>query len=524
MAETADVATPRVRNEDNLKRSIGTWGAIGIATNQIIGGGIVALTGVAIAITGGGVAWAFVLAAISVMIVSIPYALLSAADPVAGAQYRWPAKYLNPSLGFINTWVLAASQMSLALYGLSAGAYLQSIWPGIDARLVAFAMITFFFVLNLFGAALGARASIVMLISMALAFGTFAVLGLSKVDFVNYPPAVPNGVVQLLSAAALLTFATGGAVVVAELGRELKNPGRSIPIAIIGGTGLIGILYVLVAIPAAGILPIAEVAGQPLSVVSQEFLPRSAWLFFIIGGAIVALVSTMNSQLLVGSRALMVASDDGWLPASLGRVSKRYGIPYVLLTILYVLGQVPIWTGLDVGVIANAASLFGQLLFILVALCSIVMRLKAPWIWERSPFKVPLAVHWVLVVATVCLSCYQGYLLAQGFTTTMVIAVSIWLLIGLVLMLINRKRVDPVPIQTAAEMDAFAEIERAQEQAAATGKPAPTAVRGEHESPITDLDEAIEQSEAFGQADHAHDHAPDQAQDHDQDAGTGRTL
>lgn len=499
MTTSTSAPKARFRNEDNLKRSIGTWGAIGIASNQIIGGGVVALTGVAIAMTGGGVVWAYLLAAVSVVLMSMPYAMLSAADPVAGAQYRWPAKYISPSLGFVTTWVMAAAQMSLALYGLSAGAYVNSIWPTVDPKLVAFLMVTAFYVLNLFGASLGARASVVMLISMILAFGTFAVVGMTQVDFVNYPPALPNGIVEMLSAAALLTFATGGSIVVAELGRELKNPGRTIPIAIIGSTALIALIYIGVAIPAAGILPIDEVAGQPLSVVSEEFLPRSAWLFFIVGGAMVALVSTMNSQLLTGARAMMVASDDGWLPQRLGTVSRRYGVPFVLLTILYVLGQIPIWTGIDVGVIANAASLFSQFLFLLVAASSMIMRMKAPWIYARSPFKVPLWLHWVLVVATVGLAIYQGYLLAQGFTATMWIAVSVWFAIGLVLWALNRKKVDPVPIQTEAEVQEFAEIERAQEAAAAGDTAAPTAVRGEGETPITSMREAVAQSESMKQ-------------------------
>jgi APA family basic amino acid/polyamine antiporter len=341
-------------------------------------------------------------------------------------------------------------------------------------------MITFFYAINLLGASIGAQASIVMLFSMLLAFGAFSALGLAEVDFANFPAAMPNGVVPLLAAAALLSFATGGGFVVAELGRELKDPGRAIPIAILGGTGLVGVLYAAVAIPAAGVLPLSEVANQPLSVVAKMFLPGPVWMFFIIGGAMVAVVSTMNAQLLTGARALLVASDDGWIPAIVGTVSKRFGVPYVLLTILYILGQIPIWSGMDIGVIANAAALFGQILFFLVAICSLRMRRLAPWLYARSPFKLPLSVHRAVVTITMLVTVYQAYLLAQGFTRTMWIAVGVWFAIGVVLWIMNRKAVHPVPIQTEREAAAMENIERAQTEDAVAGVAAPTMVHGEH--------------------------------------------
>lgn len=57
-------------NQQNLKRTITTPQALGISFIQIVGGGVVSLTGIAIALTDGGVSVAFLLAAIAILIVT----------------------------------------------------------------------------------------------------------------------------------------------------------------------------------------------------------------------------------------------------------------------------------------------------------------------------------------------------------------------------------------------------------------------------------------------------------------------
>src|SRR5699024_8415558 len=129
-------------------------------------------------------------------------------------------------------------------------------------------IVTVFYLANLMGASFSSRTGVWLLALMLIGFSVFIMTGFGHIEWNAYPEPLPNGFTQLVSAAALLTFATMGSYGVAELGREMKNPGRDIPIAMIGGTLIVGVLYVLIAIPAVGVLPIAEVADQPLSVVA----------------------------------------------------------------------------------------------------------------------------------------------------------------------------------------------------------------------------------------------------------------
>ena len=57
-----------------------------VALKQVIGGGVIALTGVAIGLTGAGVPFAYALAAMTSIMAGIPFAIMSSAMPVTGGR------------------------------------------------------------------------------------------------------------------------------------------------------------------------------------------------------------------------------------------------------------------------------------------------------------------------------------------------------------------------------------------------------------------------------------------------------
>ncbi len=483
--DTVDIS----RHQDNLKKTITTPQALGISFHQIVGGGVVSLTGVAIAITGGGVSWAFALAAIAILIVSLPMASLGAAMPVVGGSYSYATKLIHPLVGFGNMWLFVLGICSLSLYGLSAGVYLHSLNSWFNPVAVAVTLITIFAVANLMGSAFSARIGILIAIVMLVAFGAFIVLGLANVDWANYPAAIPNGLPSLLQAAALLTFATGGATVVAELGSEMKTPGKTIPLAIVGGTIFAAILYILIAIPAAGVLPIDQVAGQPLSVVAKSFMPSGLWYFFVLGGAVLAVVGTMNGMLLWGSKSILAAVDDGWLPRRLGSVNKRFGTPHYLLAVLYIVGIVPAVSGLDISVIATAASVVGQIMFVVYLIAALRLRTVRPDLHAASPFKLSLTVQWTLTILGIGVLGYQIYLLQQSLTVAVWIAMAVWVVAGIVLAAVRYpvvKRIAAARAESEAAPERLADSEpTVDEQLAAMDpftvpKEAPGEVLGTH--------------------------------------------
>ena len=137
------------------------------------------------------------------------------------------------------------------------------------------------------------------------------------------------------TAVGLVSFATGGAQVVAELGGEMKRPYRDIPIVIVVATIFVGLLYAFIASIAVGVLPISRSSGSAVNECSTNRLPRPIFIFFIVGGAMFALATTLNSTLTWVTKSLLVAIQDGYLPSQLGAVNKRFGTPLVAHIILY---------------------------------------------------------------------------------------------------------------------------------------------------------------------------------------------
>ena len=147
-------------NQENLKRVISLPQAIGIAFHQTVGGGVMALTGVAIAMTGGGTPLAYLLAALSTVIVTVPFVVLGSAMPVAGGSYTYSARLFHPFLGYFNTAFAVMAQTGLGIFGFAAGQYMHSLDPFFDPKIVAVSLISAFYVANMFGAVISARLGI----------------------------------------------------------------------------------------------------------------------------------------------------------------------------------------------------------------------------------------------------------------------------------------------------------------------------------------------------------------------------
>lgn len=425
----------------NLKRSVTLPQALGFTFHQVVGGGVVALMGVAIAMTGAGTPAAFLIAAAAVILYSLPIASLASALPVLGRRYAYAAKLFSPSAGFASMWCAVLVTVQLSLMALAGAQYAETLIPGLPVRPVAFGLITVFFVANLFGAALSSRIGIVLAFFMLAAFGLYGFAGLGSVDWSHFADVTPHGIDGLLATAALLTFATTGAVTVADLGGEMKRPSRDIPVAVIAGTLFAALLYVLVAIPSVGVLGPEAAANKPMTAVAQQILSPGGVTFFIVGGALFAVIGHINSLLLGATKPVLAAISDGWLPSSLGAVNKRYGTPHWLLFILYIVGAAPILLGFSVASVASMASVaVGPILMVMVA-ASWRLRQRIPAHYAAAPFRLPKSIHMVSAILGLAVLTIQTYLLVEKLATPALIALGAWGLLGLGIWLGRRRHV-----------------------------------------------------------------------------------
>ena len=377
------------KKQGGLKQVLGFWDLMGIGVGQIIGSGIMSLTGICIAITGAGTPFAFLLAAALVMCPNIVLAVLGAAVPATGGMYTYVRDYIGRKTGFFYLALLTAGQLVLAMFAITFATYAGELIPGINETLVAFAILTVCYIFNILGVEMAAKLQKILVVILVAAMAVFVAFGLPKVDwsaFDSIDKIMPDGIVGFLTGASLLTFATGGAEFLSELGGECKNPGRDLPKAIIASTLVVAVIYAFIGFVAAGVLPIDQVAGESLAAVAAAVLPRPLYVFFTIGGGMFAVATTLNGSFTWVTKGLLIASEEGWLPKQAAYIGKR-GTPVVLLTLFYIIGAVPILTGLSLETISRLGNGLSLIYVLFPIATGYLIHKMNPEAMENTTFK-----------------------------------------------------------------------------------------------------------------------------------------
>lgn len=380
----------QVQSTKELDRVLGRKDLMSIAIGQTIGSGIFALMGIGLAMTGRSANLSMIAGALFVILISIPNIFVGGTIRMRGGFYTQLGLLVNKTCSGFFVIVHILAWTALALYALSFADYTLALIPGLNKTLIAFSVLTFFYIVNLLGIQSAARVQNLMTLAMAVALTVFICYGLPQVQpgYFEGPDFMTGGLQGLLAAGALYTWAIGGANVIIYLGAEAKNPTKDIPFVIIVATLVIALFYGLMATVAAGVLPIAEVAGQPLSVVAAKILPRPVYVFFIVGGAMFALTTTLNAALGWVTKPILQACVDGWLPPALGAISKKYKTPYIILTLLYLESLIPIFFEFNISTIGNMAVILNNVLFAIICFSAIRMTTVIPGIWAQSKFHV----------------------------------------------------------------------------------------------------------------------------------------
>ena len=417
---------PVASSTKDLARTLGKKELMGIAIGQIIGAGIMSMMGVAIAMTGRSANLAFMLSAVFTMCTFFPSIFITSCIRMRGGMYTQMAIFAGDKWAGYYSVVYFITNMSLAMYALSFAQYAIALLPsGGSEKMIALIVGTAFFVLNYFGVDLMAKIQNLLVVVLVLSLSMFAVFGLPHVDLVNYFSNadglfLTDGIGGFLTATAYLGFATGGATVILGVSAECKNPTKDIPFVIIVSTVSVAILYGLVATAAAGVLPVAEVANQPLTLVANQILPQPLYVLFIVGGAMFALATTLNSQIMSCTKPVMQSCEDGWFPQSLASLSK-YKTPWKILIIYYFILVVPILADLNIAQISSIVQILGYLNNLVLTITAMKLPKMFPEAWEKSQFHVPTPVFNTLMIITCAALLVQASFMLKSMTLQLII-------------------------------------------------------------------------------------------------------
>jgi APA family basic amino acid/polyamine antiporter len=252
-----------------------------------------------------------------------------------------------------------------------------------------------------------------MIVLLLVGLSSLIAFGILEVDYSNFSTQeklFPNGWYGFALACVVLSFATGGAQYISELGGEMKNPERDLPRAIIYSTLLAAVFFALVSIVAVGILPVEQTAGKPLAEVAREILPAPVYTAFIIGAGLFALATSINSTFSWATKSVLIACEDGWLPQRIAVVSRRFNTPHILLTFLLLFGAAPILAGKDLRYIIM---LGGGLVFIydlIPLVAAFLLPRRLPEVFARARMRLSERALRTLAVTGIIVILMQGAL------------------------------------------------------------------------------------------------------------------
>lgn len=427
----------------SLRKEIGFKEALSIAIGQCIGTGIMAMTGQAIGYTGRGVVFAFIIAAFLTIMLYFPTAVMGSTLPATGGAYMYSSRLLSPRWGILYVLIFLTYNVTLSMYAISFADYMQSLIPDIPFKLVAVGLLTLFYVINLVGIKSAAMVQKIMVIVLLSAFALFIVYGIPQVDISGFTAdnVAPNGIVGLMTASALMTFAVSGGNVIANMGGEMKNPGRDIPVCMILATVIVAIFYSFVGLVASGVLPWQEVANQNLSEVARTVLPGPLYTYFIVGSALFAIATTLNSVFGWVTKPLLAAASDGYLPVVLSRVNSRFGTPHVLLTMFYLIGVIPVIFDISLATVSTYGTGISIVLTLMPIAASTQLHKRYPEACKKAFFILKPRAMNIMAVVAFAMAILQIFLLFRNLHISIIVGAMLYICVAFGLSVFLEKRV-----------------------------------------------------------------------------------
>ncbi|MGS0647849.1 amino acid permease [Komagataeibacter melomenusus] len=443
-----------------LKRVLGIGSLLTLGVGGTIGAGLFSLTGIAAGNNAGpAVILSFAVAAIACAFAGLCYGELAGMIPSAGSAYVYAYAALGELAGWIIGWDLVLEYtVGASAVSVSWARYMRSLLEGwgihIDPRFMAspfevvgmaggqpvhgLANLPAVFIIVALSALLmrgiseSTRLNGVIVVVKLVIIAAVIGFGLPYIRTANYTPFIPPntgefghyGLSGIMRAAGLVFFAYLGFDAISTVAQETRNPGRAMPIGLMGTLAICTLVYITFSFVLTGLVNYRDLAGDAAPVATAIDQTPFFWLKAAVKvGVICGFLSVMLLMLLGQSRVFFAMSRDGLLPPMFGRTHARWGTPVAChLFFMVVTGIMAAF--LPITQLANMTSIGTLLAFVIVCVGVMVLRVREA---DRPRvFRVPGGM--VVPVAGIA-SCLAVMVSLDGLTWLRLV---VWLAIGLV--------------------------------------------------------------------------------------------
>ncbi len=413
---------PPMSNETAVRRTVGAWALMFTGLGSIIGSGWLFGAWRAAQLAGPGAIWAWVIGAVVILFIAVTYAELGAMFPESGGMVRYGQYSHGTLVGFIAAWANWIAIASVIPVEAEASIQYMASWPwqwaqnlyhvgasgmgalSVPGLLLAALLVIGYFLLNYWSVNLFAKANswitIYKLIVPAL---TAIALMATSFHWSNFHIGAHGGahamnLSTILTAVAIsgIVFAYNGFQSPVNLAGEAKNPGRNVPLGIIGSIVLATIVYLLLQVAFLGATEPSELAKGGWAAIehSSPFAQLALalnlnWLALLLySDAFISPSGTGATYTATTARMLYGMQRNGTLPKIFGRVHPRFGIPRPAMWLNLIVAFIFLFFFRGWATLAEVISVATIISYLTGPVSVSVLRRTAPML--HRPLRIPL--------------------------------------------------------------------------------------------------------------------------------------
>jgi APA family basic amino acid/polyamine antiporter len=386
----------------NLLRELGVSQASAIVVGTIIGSGIFLVPAEMMQAVGSArlVYLAWIVGGVLSMAGAITYAELGAMKPEAGGEYVYIRDAYGPLPAFLYawTWFIVAKPGSIATIATGIVRILGT-FPALGffsqeamrlpfaityGQLVAIAAAVVITWLNYIGVKKAGEFQLVFTILKVVMIVGVGVVGFTAAsgtwrNFGTHYAGAAGGVAGFMAALVAALWAYDGWNDLNMVSGEIRNPERSIPIALIAGVGIVAALYMLTNAAVQYVLPADQIAASQRPSSEATAVAVGLWGAAVVSaGMALSMLVTLNGTIMSGARVPFAMARDGYFFKAMADVHPRFHTPSVALVVQLLLSIVLLLFGGNFRQLFSL-TIFAEWLFYMIAASTVfVLRWKEP--------------------------------------------------------------------------------------------------------------------------------------------------
>lgn len=400
---------------ETLQRTLGLPAALSVGVGTMLGAGIFVFPGLAASEAGPAAILSFAIGGLVALLVALCTAELATAMPRSGGAYFHVSRSFGEFAGLLvgvaqsaglvfasAFYLVAFADYVLDLFGVSGAA--TSIVPALIACSTALLLM----LVNLVGSSESGRLQFIIVLLLVLLLAVVFGYGLLRTSGIvgtrqPLPEFAPFGTLPIFTTAAFVFTSFLGFVQIATVAGEIRNPGRTLPVALIGSVVFVTLLYVVALFVTTSMLPGERLAdaGSKATIALGQVLFGDFGKMLVLFAGLLATLSSANASILSSSRTLFAVGRDRLIPAWTARVGARYRTPYFAVLLVGVAVGGLSFLG-NLKTLAEVASALHLLIYALICVALLQNRRRETVAGVPS-FRVPAAKFVAIGGAACCL-------------------------------------------------------------------------------------------------------------------------